>query len=58
MNPLRQMLHNQLAEALDCTGDEYARKKAALLDYLRRTQPKNFGLEGARKRAFEHMAHV
>src|SRR5690349_14862213 len=59
MNPLREMLHNQLAQALGCTsGDEYAQKKAAILDYLRRTQPQNFNLEGARKRAFEHMARV
>jgi hypothetical protein len=53
------MLHNQLAQALGCTsGDEYAQKKAAILDYLRRTQPQNFSPEGVRKRAFEHMARV
>ena len=59
MNLLRELLHNQLAQALGCaTGDEYARKKSAVLDYLRRTQPQNFNLEGARKRAYEHMARV
>jgi len=59
MNPLRQMLHNQLAQALGCTtNDDYARLKAAILDYLRRTQPQNFVIEEARKRAFEHMARV
>jgi hypothetical protein len=59
MNPLRQMLHDQLAQALGCTSaDEYSRNKAAILDYLRRTQPQNFMVEGARRRAFEHMARV
>ena len=59
MNPLRQMLHKQLAQALACaTEDEYGRKKAAVLEYLRRTQPQNFILEGGRKRAFKHMARM
>ncbi len=59
MNPLRQMLHDQIAAALGCANeDEYARKKAALLAYLRSTQPAMFSLEGGRKRAFERMAEM
>lgn len=57
MKPLRQMLHRQIADALGCASeDEYARKKAALLTYLRATQPGMFSLEGGRKRSFERMA--
>src|SRR5688572_26743135 len=59
MNPIREMLHKQLAELLGCaTEDEYREKKDALLEYLRRTQPQQFILEGGRKRAFERMAQM
>ncbi len=59
MNPLRQMLHQQIAQALgSATDDEYLQKKTALLEYLRRTQPQQFALEGGRRRAFEHMARL
>ena len=59
MNPLRQMLHRQIAQALGCVSeDEYAQKKVALLTYLRSTQPGMFSLEGGRKRSFEHMAKM
>ena len=59
MNPLRQMLHQQIAQALGCvTDDEYRQKKDALLEYLRRVQPAQSRLEGGRKRAFERMAEM
>jgi hypothetical protein len=59
MDSLRQMLHRQVAEALSCaTEEEYSRKKAVLLTYLRATQPGMFSLEGGRKRAVAHMAKV
>lgn len=59
MNPIRQMLHKQFAELLGCaTEDAYRDKKGALLEYLRRTQPQQFILEGGRKRVFERMAQM
>jgi len=59
MNPIRQLMHKQFAELLGCATDEdYRKKKDALLDYLRRTQPRHFQLEGGRKRAFERMAEM
>jgi hypothetical protein len=59
MNQLRQTLHQQISQALGCTTEtEYTRKKAAVLGYLRRTQPEQFTLEGGRRRAFEHMAQL
>ena len=59
MNSLREALHRQLAEALGCaSGEEYRRKKEALLKYLRRVRPEYFVLEGGRKRSFEGMARM
>jgi len=53
------MLHQQLAQALDCASDEdYREKRQVLLDYLRRVQPEQFKLEGGRKRSFERMAEI
>jgi hypothetical protein len=59
MNPIRQQLHEQLAQGLGCTdGEDYCRKKAALLTYLRRAHPHQFNVQRSRKRAFEHLARV
>jgi len=57
MNSLRQRFDRQIADALGCAGeDEFARKKTALLTYLRATQPGMFSLESGRKRSLERMA--
>jgi len=57
MNRLREVLHQQFAQALGCaTVDEYQIKKKALMEYLRRTRGELFKLEGRRKVAFERMA--
>jgi len=57
MNPLRQKLHQQIAQVLGCAADEdYHHQKNVLLEYLRRVQPQQFTLDGGRKRAFERMA--
>jgi len=59
MSPIRQMLHQQIAQALGCPSDEeYNEKRVALLAYLRHAQPAYFRLEGGRRRSFEMMAKM